>query len=1311
MPPKSAAGDPKSSCTIRVTAVIDMTKSAIPAATVLPPMVFVFPGGLAESLRYFKGGEAVEARATTPSKNARAKPVPEEKPADIEVLPTSAFDLTILNPAQFMAAFSSDQLRVSLDAPDQKAKGKDAPAPQAAAVDVSSLVVDIAVRDKVVLASSQVPDLVLHVGLFVRVVASAHEIDSTGALQRVTSFLPKSVTECGANPFLFRVLSMAGLPVVSDVPWRRSFLRPAVVAAKVLGIDCTSDNIAQDLFGGTAEQPRRMALVPSAEVPVKLNCVYTCKGVQEFPALQRHLKEQEIRIVVTHRAALPLGSSAEEAQPKKPQRPASSKGAKAKQEPEKEQAPPAFEAVATVRLSDLARGDRVYDEWLPLRPVFAAADRTAASTAVLSGASIQRVSAAGHAVTSPADVPYGNWEHARIHVVAALASPLTKGLAALSSGDAAAAKNPLSADASARPRNTGRPSSSTTVADTPDSTLPPNILPPTEPPRSRSEIQSFERVIIYLKPTDLYCAQYILREVAQTNINFIRRYNPQLAELYSPGTTTDTSSAASTAPGTAAGAVRGKPTSASRAFSKASSAARAPQSFPVAQADPPEWLAQCAGMLSTTRMADVVQGRGKGAGAGAGVGAGSGGGTGTDAPSVAHALELPAITGFHFVDPALQILVLEAPAALDLLTGIVSFVSRATRAQEDTEAATLLGPCVRAAPAVAFRKRAFHEGGLLLERFSLVHPLALFAARADAWSSEAASYAARGSLARLLGLVASAQVAAEPRRDALGRVISECSRTVYRPLDLDVRKADWMGLLPTYADVQTLRGWVGGVLPKQLRAGELLAAAVPPDAYKTVSVSWRPRDIAERREPLGADGMTASDGLAATAEVARDLKTVTSTLAEIDRGKRMAKCAEDRAAQTGRLPELGRQGQPVPGRDGVCRRRTRSSQPPAHGGLDDAAALTAARAAAGAQGAVLAREPYRDNAVSLCRPAYSERGTAAYARERGFCVTQNSKNGHWRSDPRLEVHPARADDLRDEWREDLVVAAALPLSSVRGAYAPPGGGAPFRTMTRPLEFFEQDRSSLQSVIHADEDYEHELALRAKARWRAGVVVDSLAMRFPAHGAAALRGKPASSVLTPLLQNAPQKYALKLANSAPVPDTRTRPVACDDPYTEPGRQDFEGMLQRSRPIRLAPLAQASGRVAEAILGIARQSELRYANREDEENDSDSAKEQRRRALRVDATRALMRYLRRLSPADVEGQDVQDTVALAKEIIRANATGDHRLCERAFRGQAKACETVLGSSYRRIRPLDAAEGVHPLLRRSASTGASASAGGGL
>lgn len=1410
------------------------------------------------------------------------------------LLSRSFVDVDFENPQALVQPFLVETMKLRFESGDGKDKGKaaakGAPAPvegTVASIDLAPLVVDLVAKQDFFLRSPTEDGLFLTGRFIVRLFSSTHELppaqsvqrpqsSSTGTkrpesggvstapgprYQRLTTFLPRSLTEAGNNPFLFRIVSMSELPVTEDREWREAYLRPAKMTTTVLGIECASGDIPQGLFGGQTyggadPRPRGTRFVLSDDVPIRVHCTYTCKGPEDCLQLRKALLEDTIKIVVKHRVPLVSGSASQKSGQPAPAKQGAKKGAAAASASESEAASLSdslasveFQAVAEVSLKSLAMGDRVYDSWVPLKPVFRSIvtgenlDLAKASELIRGrlpaslGAPCDSQGAGADAVAQtsfqaaqrdPATLPLGDWSRARIRVIAALAAPLPAldsgrargsplrsrpGTGGSGSGAGAPGARPTTAERESGDGPVGKEGKDSKLSkdardgrDSKDHRDSQAQL--VSAPRLSPDYQArrwFERVYFILNAADLVALKMIVKYVCTVNINFARANNSTLAPSFTPQRRSRPGSALGGAGRSLSGTASAstlpplgvKPSGAELQGQKSASKGKEEREY-VSHVYTDEEIAAYYSLLSQNTISTVFSDL---------------------APSALsqlrpeHSLEVPAITGWAFWDPAFQVVFLEAPATFNLLGPIAGEVQAHLNSTGGSGAAGAVGtagtvgawdsktarhdgqptdsagslaalpapgaldrlssPAIKVGSNVRFRKRCAPAASLGLSRLSFVQNVGELAKHARSWTSEYASLEARRALETLLGLTVMSQREVAPKVDALGRCTERRFEAIYSPTPLNLRQLASAGLFLGDTELALLRNWIGGVLPGQLDIASVMAARAssagrlsPRSSARYTRADARGDARGDTRgdahgallAPLSLTSVSREDGMAGIPDPERHLKVVLTDIRVLERKGALRKAREETAdrlmEQARATARAARQNGPdedsgseVEGlersprgdyprtlrpfwdspevwaatrkglveEDGVASSALavhvhRASAQPGAGALAESVlegtallskpesvarasravegaevylystqTLGAARltdlsrsaAQSGSRGFVYARDCYRRPTLDTFQPEYSARGTPEYQREKGFNKTPNLKTDGWRKDPRLQVHPARADQVREEWDEQAIAL----LNSEGRARAPDylddklRGKEPFRLRVAPKTYLDEHPENMLGIIHADEEYEEALRKKEKAEWKAKMVVDRPYLQLPHATPIGKDGRAANGgIVEPLLQaditgdGARQlKYSIRAANRRPVVTTRTPSLASQEPYPEAQTRTFDAMLAASKPARLAPLEERHPEVLQRMVEIADSSVLRYEMREDEENDPEESKRAKRKALRDSATLRLERYTKSLPPSVYSGCDIKAACERVQAVIRTNGDGLEELKE--------------------------------------------------
>lgn len=792
--------DIKSTATLQLSISFKLEASFLPFSSTLPVLQLIVPGVSPISLPYYTINGEFPPEPVAKKEPSKKEPVPVDQGADIKLVEAIFKEIDIPNPLGLVQQFLTNPIKLMLSSPLASDKEKDQDKTSSSLLlPASILLVDLPLKTSFCLLSSILPDLRLDGFLRLSILRASHV--SKDSTQRFISFLPRAITETTLNVFVIRILSFKGIPLVGDLNYRTAFFEPIKLSLTIFGTTYYSDSISHELLGGTQNQ-----LTTNTSQGISMQYLQSDETAVNLCVAKAFTTTDEIAQLYAELATtLATVELFYKAKPKREtpvnQQPNSGKEAKA------------TPATTTKKLPSKPKEDDEdtreddffsFSVMAEINLVPLTEDDRVLDTVV----SLKPVFK--YKITQVPDLSKVALRHMECSSTINQACPIPQTLALGSWNDASIKVQ--AATASLLKRNSVNKTSEPRLAE-----------------QQSTSMQHFERAYFYLKPNDLYIASIVLSYVAQKNINAIRLFNPKLAEQFEHPDTRVGQSA--------------KHTSAEKviAVTDSTSVEEIAASPVLSREDTQEWLSQCASSLKVLAIKDVREKIGS--------------------TNTCDSIKAPFITGWHFSDPSFQLICLEAPACYGLIMPLAQKVDSLTKLQVDMPTDSLISPCTKCGPNVKFDSRLMPTSSLLLERFCFVNEIQALAEKSSSWTATTATAQNRRALATMLSLFTSSKIEGEPMHDLLGKVVKRCFRIEYTPVPMNMRQIAALKAFLNDRDIQSLKTWIGGVLPQHMRTISLLSykdgPVVPlvnaPDDMMAKSGSWGvgTRSVSQRIRPHG----------------------------------------------------------------------------------------------------------------------------------------------------------------------------------------------------------------------------------------------------------------------------------------------------------------------------------------------------------------------------------------------------------------------------------------------------------------------------
>lgn len=582
---------------------------------------------------------------------------------------------------------------------------------------------------------------------------------SKDSSQKFISFLPRAVTEATLNVFMIRIISFKGIPIVGNLEYRKLFFEPIKISLTILGTTYYSDPIPHERLGGIQSQS-----TTESNRKISMQYIQSDEASVNLCIAKAFTNPDEIAKIYNDLATTPAKieffCKCRSKREDTSTQQTTSKDTKGSSVKKTPSKP--NEDTGDMRNDNFFAFSAIAEvNLVPLTE-----DDRVIDTMVSIKPTFE------YKITCVPNLSKVALRHMECSSTMNKACPTPQTLALGSWSDAYIRVQ--AATASLLKKNPINKAAEPSTAE-----------------QQTTSMQHFERAYFYLKPNDLYIASIVLSYVAQKNINAIRLFNPKLAEQFEQpdarmGQTVKTTGVEKVA-----------------AISDNASIEDIAASPILSREDTQEWLSQCASSLKVLTIKDVREKIGS--------------------TNACDSIKAPFITGWHFSDHSFQLIYLEAPACYGLIMPIAQKVDSLTKLQIDMPEDTLISPCAKCGPNVKFDSRLMPTSSLLLERFCFINEIQNLAEKSSSWTATTATPQNRHALTTMLSLFTSSKIEEEPVYDLLGKVVKRCFRVEYTPVPMNLRQIAALKKFLNENDIQSLKTWIGGVLPQHLRTISLLS--------------------------------------------------------------------------------------------------------------------------------------------------------------------------------------------------------------------------------------------------------------------------------------------------------------------------------------------------------------------------------------------------------------------------------------------------------------------------------------------------------
>lgn len=753
--------DVRSSVTLQLSISFNLEASFLPLSNALPALQLTIPGMSPISLPYYTINGEPPPEPVAKKEPAKKEATSIDQDTDMRLVETISKEIDIPNPLGLVQPFINDSIKLMFSGSSASDKDKEKDKDKTS----SPLLLP---------ASMLLVDLPLrspfcltfstlsdmHLNGSFRLSILRASHTSKDLTQRCLSFLPRSITETTLNIFMIRILSFKGIPIVGNLDYRTAFFEPLKLSLTIFGTTYYSDPIPHEHLGGTQSQ-----LTTGPSQGVSMQYIQSNEAVVNLCIAKAFTSADEIAQLFNELATTParieLFYKGHSKQDAVTNQQSSS-GKDAKGSTAKKVPSKPKEEGESAPKDDFLSFSAIADvNLVPLT-----SDDRVINTTVSIKPTFK------YTITQVPNLSKVALRHMECSSTMNRACPTPQTLALGSWEDASIRIQ--AATASLLKNNAINKATEPGIAE-----------------QQGASMQHFERAYFYLKPNDLYIASIVLSYVAQKNINAIRLFNPKLAEQFEQ-------------PDTRMGqAMKTTGTEKVTPISDNASIEDIAASPILSREDTQEWLSQCASSLKVLTIKDVREKMGS--------------------ASTCDSIKAPFITGWHFSDPSFQLICLEAPACYGLLMPIAQRVDSLTKLQVDMPTDSLLSPCTKCGPNVKFDSRLMPTSSLLLERFCFINEIQNLGEKSSSWTATTATPQNRHALATMLSLFTSSKIEEEPIHDLLGKVVKRCFRVEYTPVPMNLRQIAALKAFLNESDIQSLKRWIGGVLPQHLRTISLLS--------------------------------------------------------------------------------------------------------------------------------------------------------------------------------------------------------------------------------------------------------------------------------------------------------------------------------------------------------------------------------------------------------------------------------------------------------------------------------------------------------
>ncbi|EFO63503.1 Hypothetical protein GLP15_563 [Giardia lamblia P15] len=789
----------KSMVTLQLSISFKLEASSLPLSNALPVLQLTVPGISPVSLPYYTINGEFPPEPVAKKESSKKEPASVDQNADIRLVETISKEIDIPNPLGLVQQFLTNPIRLLLGGfpPSDREKEKD----QGKASSSLSLPASILLVDLPLKSSFCLLSSTLpdlRLDGFFRLSILRASHTFKDSTQKFISFLPRTITETTLNVFMIRILSLKGIPLVRDLNYRTAFFEPIKLSLTIFGTTYYSDPIPQESLGGMQNQ-----LATNADQGVSMQYIQSDETAVNLCVAKAFVTTDEIAQLYTELATTPATIELFCKTKSKRETPTAQQSNSGKD----------TKATAAKKLPSNSKED---DEGTQEDDFFSFSVIAEVNLVPLTDddrvldtvVNIKPVFR--YKITQVPDLSKVALRHMECSSTINKACPIPQTLALGSWNDASIRVQ--AATASLLKRNPV------------NKTLEPGLVEP-----QSISMQHFERAYFYLKPNDLYIASIVLSYVAQKNINAIRLFNPKLAEQFEQ-------------PDTRMGqGVKSVGIEKTIAVADSTSVEEIAASPILSREDTQEWLSQCASSLKVLAIKDVREKIGS--------------------TNTCDSVKAPFITGWHFSDPSFQLICLEAPACYGLIMPLAQKVDSLTKLQVDMPTDSLISPCTKCGPNVKFDSRLMPTSSLLLERFCFVNEIQALGEKSSSWTATTATPQNRRALTTMLSLFTSSKIEEEPMYDLLGKVVKRCFRIEYTPVPMNMRQIAALKAFLNESDVQSLKTWIGGVLPQHMRTisllsykdGPVVPLANAPDDTMAQSGSWSvgTRSVSQKIRPHG----------------------------------------------------------------------------------------------------------------------------------------------------------------------------------------------------------------------------------------------------------------------------------------------------------------------------------------------------------------------------------------------------------------------------------------------------------------------------
>lgn len=733
--------------------------SFLPLSSALPVLQFTIPGIPSISLPYYMINGEFPPEPVVKKEVSKKETISIESNVDVRLVDTISKEIEISNPLGLVQSFISDSVKLALSGSPVSDKDKDKDKTLPALL----LPASVLLVDLPLKSSFCLtfPALPdLSLSGLLRLSILRSSHVSNNSLSNFTSFLPRAVTETTLNVFMIRILSVKGIPIVGNLEYRKLFFEPLKVSLTIFGTTYYSDPIPHERLGGIQNQ-----LHAGSNQEASMQYILSDEAAINLCIAKAFTSPDGIAKLYAELAATTARIEfSYKCRTKRDdtttQQATSNKDTKVSG---------TKKAQSKVKEGEEDTKDDNFLSFSAIAEVNLT-PLTEDDRVIDTVIGIKPVFE--YKITRVPNLSKVALRHMECSSIMNKACPTPQTLA-LGSWDTASIRVQV-ATASLLKRNPVNKAAEPGTVE-----------------QQTTSMQHFERAYFYLKPNDLYIASIVLSYVAQKNINAIRLFNPKLAEQFEQPDTRmgQQTKTTSTEKGTIA-------------IDNASIDDIA--SSPIlSKEDTQEWLSQCSSSLKVLTIKDVKEKIGS--------------------VDTCDSIKAPFITGWHFSDHSFQLICLEAPACYGLIMPIAQKVDTLTKLQIDMPEDTLISPCTKCGPNVKFTSRLMPTSSLLLERFCFINEIQTLAERSSSWTVATTTSQNRRALTSILSLFTSSKIEEEPVCDLLGRVVKRCFRVVYTPVPMNLRQIAALKAFLNETEIQSLKTWIGGVLPQHLRTISLLS--------------------------------------------------------------------------------------------------------------------------------------------------------------------------------------------------------------------------------------------------------------------------------------------------------------------------------------------------------------------------------------------------------------------------------------------------------------------------------------------------------